>query len=89
MLFGQIEAWKSVGSYWLTKCIYDYEGEGYQGISILPWHMFCPNDYSGKLYTGGGLVYAVHERGTRRKRYHVRSPSWTMDSPRTLVGIAS
>jgi hypothetical protein len=63
-------AWKSVGPYRLTKCIYDYEGRGYLGISILPSHMFCPNHYRGKLYSGNGLLYADHQWASTTKRYH-------------------
>ncbi len=63
----KMSAWKSVGPYRLTKCIYDYEGKGYHNISILPSHMFCPNHYRGQLYTGRGLVYADHAwAGTTR-----------------------
>jgi mannosyltransferase OCH1-like enzyme len=63
-------AWKSVGPYRLTKCIYDYESLGYHAISILPSHMFCPNHYSGKRYNGRGLVYADHRWASTRKSYH-------------------
>src|SRR5262249_39793636 len=62
-------AWKSVGPYRLTKCIYDYEGIGYNNITILPSHMFCPNHYRGRLYTGNGLVYADHAWASTRKIY--------------------
>jgi mannosyltransferase OCH1-like enzyme len=68
-------AWKSVGPYRLTKCIFDYEGKGYQDISILPSHMFCPNHYHGKLFSGKGLVYADHQWASTRKVYHELSRS--------------
>jgi hypothetical protein len=63
-------AWKSVGPYRLTRCIFDYEGMGYHGISILPSHMFCPNHYRGKLFSGKGLVYADHQWASTRNIYH-------------------
>jgi mannosyltransferase OCH1-like enzyme len=70
MRYVRMGAWKSVGPYRLTKCIYDYnEGKGYHGISILPSHMFCPNHYRGKLYSGHGLVYADHQWASTRKVY--------------------
>jgi mannosyltransferase OCH1-like enzyme len=68
MRFVPMSAWKSVGPYRLTKCIYDYEGEGYHGISILPSHMFCPTHYRGKV-TGKGLVYADHQWAGTHKIY--------------------
>jgi mannosyltransferase OCH1-like enzyme len=61
MRFVRMSAWKSVGPYRLTKCIYDYMDQGYHNITILPSHMFCPNHYRGQLYTGSGLVYADHK----------------------------
>jgi mannosyltransferase OCH1-like enzyme len=67
--FVKMSAWKSVGPYRLTKCIYDYEGRGYHNISILPSHMFCPNHYKGKLYNGTGPVYADHKWAGTTKGY--------------------
>jgi Glycosyltransferase sugar-binding region containing DXD motif len=68
-------AWRSVGPYRLTRCIYDYEGIGYHAISILPSHMFCPNHYRAKPYSGTGLVYADHQWAGTRKSYHELSAS--------------
>ena len=73
MRFVRMGAWKSVGPYRLTKCIYDYQGKGYHNISILPSHMFCPNHYRGKLYTANGLVYADHSWANTTKTYHLLS----------------
>jgi mannosyltransferase OCH1-like enzyme len=69
MRFVRIGAWKSVGPYRLTKCIYGYEGKGYRGISILPSHMFCPNHYRGRLHAGNGLFYADHLWAGTTRRY--------------------
>ncbi len=74
--FVRMGAWKSVGPYRLTKCLYDYDGgRGYHNISILPSHMFCPNHYRGQLYTGAGLVYADHRWASTRKLYKRVSPT--------------
>jgi mannosyltransferase OCH1-like enzyme len=71
MRYVRMSAWKSVGPYRLTRCIYDYDGgRGYHNISILPSHMFCPNHYRGKLYGGNGLVYADHAWASTRKVYN-------------------
>jgi mannosyltransferase OCH1-like enzyme len=67
--FVRMGSWRSVGPYRLTQCIFDYEGRGYRNISILPSHMFCPNHYRGKLYSGRGLVYADHRWATTKKLY--------------------
>ncbi len=70
MRYVRMGAWKSVGPYRLTKCVYDYEdGKGYRNISILPSHMFCPNHYRGENYGGQGLVYADHAWASTRKVY--------------------
>lgn len=69
MRFVPMTAWKSVGPYRLTKCIYEYQGKGYHNITILPSHMFCPNHYRGKLYTGDGVVYADHAWASTKKLY--------------------
>jgi hypothetical protein len=70
MRFVRMGAWKSVGPYRLTKCIYGYQGKGYLDITILPSHMFCPNHYRGERYSGSGLVYADHQWASTTKRYH-------------------
>jgi mannosyltransferase OCH1-like enzyme len=69
MRFVRMGAWKSVGPYRLTRCIYDYKGRGYHRISILPSHMFCPTHYRGNFYSGSGLVYADHQWASTRKLY--------------------
>jgi mannosyltransferase OCH1-like enzyme len=69
MRFVRMGAWKSVGPYRLTKCIYDYEGKGYHDMSILPSHMFNPTHYRGALSERTGLVYADHAWGSTRKVY--------------------
>jgi mannosyltransferase OCH1-like enzyme len=89
--FVRMGAWRSVGPYRLTKCIYDYKGKGYHGISILPSHMFCPNHYRGKLYTGGGLVYADHQWASTTNRYDALSsdaPGAWVASPRRYLNGA-
>jgi len=62
-------AWRSVGPYHLTKCVNDYNGSPYNGITILPSQMFSPNHFRGNSYTGKGVVYADHQWGTTKKLY--------------------
>jgi mannosyltransferase OCH1-like enzyme len=59
-------AWRSVGPFHLTQCLTE---SGYDRITILPSHMFLPRHYRGKVYSGGGVVYADHFWGTTLKTY--------------------
>jgi mannosyltransferase OCH1-like enzyme len=63
-------AWRSVGPYHLTECVYR---EKYDRITILPSHMFLPRHYNGRVYEGGGIVYADHFWGTTTKSYHLQA----------------
>lgn len=67
-------AWRSVGPYFFTKCLLEYEG-GYRNASILPFHMFSPNHYRGAAYSGGGLIYADHNWSTTTKTYDEDKPA--------------
>jgi mannosyltransferase OCH1-like enzyme len=66
-------AWRSVGPYHLTKCVHNYYGSCYNGITILPSQMFSPKHFRGNSYTGNGIVYADHQWGTTRKLYETGS----------------
>lgn len=59
-------AWRSVGPYHLTECI---RRANYNRITILPSHMFQPQPHRGRIYDGGGIVYADHLWGTTTKSY--------------------
>lgn len=59
-------AWRSVGPYHLTECI---RLAKYDRITILPSHMFLPWHHRGRIYEGGGIVYADHFWGTTTKSY--------------------
>lgn len=59
-------AWKTVGPIRLTE---SYRRYGYQGLSILPSHLFIPEHFTGLRYTGAGLVYAHQEWASTRRSY--------------------
>ncbi len=59
-------AWRSVGPYHLTECV---RYENYDRITLLPSHMFLPRHYNGRVYAGGGIVYADHFWGTTTNSY--------------------
>jgi hypothetical protein len=69
MRYVRMGAWRSVGPYHLTKCINNYRGAPYNGITILPSQMFSPKHFRGNSYTGNGIVYADHQWGTTKKLY--------------------
>jgi mannosyltransferase OCH1-like enzyme len=65
-------AWRSVGPWHLTRCMYDYRGTGYHNLTVLPSHMFSPVHFRGDTYTGNGTVYAEHGWGSTRGLYKKR-----------------
>jgi mannosyltransferase OCH1-like enzyme len=59
-------AWKTVGPQRLTAAHKHYV---YDGLTILPSHLFIPEHYSGERYTGDGPVYAHQAWGSTHKAY--------------------
>lgn len=69
MRYVKMGAWRSVGPHFFSKCLFEYQGEGYRNASILPSHFFSPHHFRRDSYTGGGLVYADHGWSSTKKTY--------------------
>ncbi|MDX2265758.1 MAG: glycosyltransferase [Hyphomicrobiales bacterium] len=74
--------WRSVGPYHLTECV---RREQYDRITILPSHMFLPRHYNGRVYAGGGLVYADHFWGTTTKSYGAQQAAAQVKRPAAVA----
>jgi mannosyltransferase OCH1-like enzyme len=59
-------AWETVGPLRLTQAFRAYR---YNGLTILPSHMFIPEHYTGLRYEGTGIVFARQEWASTRRTY--------------------
>jgi mannosyltransferase OCH1-like enzyme len=59
-------AWETVGPMCLTRA---FRAHRYDGLSILPSHMFIPEHYTGLRYEGAGIVFARQEWASTRRTY--------------------
>ena len=85
------EAWMATGPKRLSDAWRRY---GYDRLTILPSHYFIPRHYSGRVYQGGGLVYADQFWGSTNRGYEQLAHSvdgWTPNRqapvPRITVGM--
>lgn len=85
------EAWKITGPKRLTDAWRRY---GYDRLTIFPSHYFMPRHYSGRVYHGGGPIYADQFWGSTKRGYEQLargmdgwSPYRQKSLPRITVGM--
>jgi mannosyltransferase OCH1-like enzyme/GT2 family glycosyltransferase len=71
-------AWQTVG----PQCITDaWRRHRYDGLTVFPSHYFIPRHYDGRVYRGGGRVFADQLWGSTRRNYGRMS----LERPRAFV----
>lgn len=87
------EAWACVGPQRLTD---SWRAMGYDDLTILPSHYFIPRHYAGRVYHGGGPVFADQAWGSTYDNYSLAdfTHAWTPGEgsshlPKVTIGISA